>query len=148
MARQLDRRGRVIQLGDAPHVKTDKVAKEVERMVFLGLDVSEISYCLGLSTVTLQQQYSEELENGGAMLINRIGGAQVRQALRGDTNAAQFLLRARARWVTPTKQEIDANVTIEDKRKVMDEILGLVREARHKKLPPITIDATPTGKPS
>lgn len=148
MSRQLDRRGRVIQLGDAPHVKTDKVAKEVERMVFLGLDVSEISYCLGLSTVTLQQQYHDELENGGAMLINRIGGAQVRQALRGDTNAAQFLLRARARWVTPTKQEIDANVTIEDKRKVMDEILGLVREARQKKLPPITIDATPTGKPS
>src|ERR1051325_10520088 len=148
MGRELDKRGRVIQAGNAPHVKTDRVAREVERMVFLGLDVSEISYCLGLSINTLQQQYSDELENGGAMLVNRIGGAPVKQALRGDTNAAQFLLRARARWVTPTKQEIDANVTIQDKRKVKDEILALVRVASQKKIAPITIDAQPVGKPS
>ncbi len=148
MARELDRRGRVIQAGNIPHVKTDRVAREVERMVFCGLDVSEISYVLGLSVTTLQAQYKDELDNGGAMVIAKIGNAQIKAALRGDSNAAQFLLRARARWVTPTKAEVDTTITIQDKRKVMDEIIGLVRQQRQQRVLPITIDAKPQGKPS
>lgn len=133
------------------HAKTNKVAKEVEMLTACGLTDEEISYCLSIDLVTLKTMYSEEIRFGTARIIGKIGMQQIRQALKGDTNAAQFILRSRGRWVTPTKVESDVSVTIQDRRKLMDEIVQLVTSGRV----PVTIehqklleDAKPQGAPS
>lgn len=123
------------------HIKTNKTIREVERMVACGLDETEVAYCMDMSVVTLREEYKEQLEFGTAKVVAQVGGAMIKSAMRGDSNAAQFILRARARWVTPTKIEQDVQVTIEDKRKKIDSIVQLVHNARR---PPVTIEQTAT----
>jgi len=136
----------------AAHAKTNGKSVQVERMSACGLDESEIAYCMGLDITTLRTFYKEELDFGLARVTAMVGGAMIKSAMRGDTNAGQFILRSRARWVTPTKIEQDVSVTIDDKRKLMDSIVDLVSAARR---PPVTIEhqktleaAKPQGKPS
>lgn len=133
------------------HVKTSKTILQVERMVACGLDYSEIAYVLNCSPVQVKSDYAAQLENGQAAVIAKVGGALLKSALRGDSNAAQFFLRARGKWVTPTKIDQDVSVTIDDKRQLMDEIVNLVAAKtskasldRAKQL----AEAKPTGKPS
>lgn len=118
------------------HAKTNGKVVQVERMVFCGLDESEIAYCLGIDVVTLQMHYKDQLEMGLQSVIAKVGGAQIKAALRGDSNAAQFLLRSRGRWVTPTKIEQDVTLTVQDKRSLMDDIIKLYQQARA----PVTIE--------
>lgn len=133
------------------HAKTNGKSVQVERMSACGLDESEIAYCMGLDATTLRTFYKEELDFGLARVTAQVGGAMIKSAMRGDTNAGQFILRSRARWVTPTKIEQDVSVTIDDKRKLMDDIVGMLAQKRA----PITIEhqkamesAKPQGKPS
>lgn len=135
----------------ASHAKTNGKSVQVERMSACGLDESEISYCMGIDVVTLRAFYKDELDFGLARVTAQVGGAMIKSAMRGDTNAGQFILRSRARWVTPTKIEQDVSVTVEDKRKLMDDIIGMVATKRA----PVTIEhqkvmeaAKPQGKPS
>lgn len=116
-----------------PHLKTSKTILQVERMVACGLDYSQIAYVLECSPVQVQADYKDQIDNGTAATIAKVGAALLRQALRGDTNAAQFFLRSRAKWVTPTKIEQDVSVTVEDKRKLMDDIVTLVAAGSSKK---------------
>jgi hypothetical protein len=116
-----------------PHVKTSKTIAQVERMVACGLDYSQIAYVLECSPVQVKADYAQELEHGTSAVVAKVGAALLRQALRGDTNAAQFFLRSRAKWVTPTKIEQDVSVTVDDKRKLMDDIVTLVAAGSSKK---------------
>lgn len=118
------------------HAKTNRKMNEVERMTACGLDESEIAYCMGIDVVTLKHHYQDQLDMGQARVMAKIGMSQIRQAIRGDSNAAQFFLRARGRWVTPTKIEQDVTLTVEDKRSLMDHIVGMVAKARE----PVTIE--------
>lgn len=133
------------------HAKTNGKSVQVERMSACGLDESEIAYCMGIDVLTLRAFYKDELDYGLARVTAQVGGAMIKSAMRGDTNAGQFILRSRARWVTPTKIEQDVSVTVEDKRKLMDDIVGLIAQKRA----PVTIEhakvlesAKPQGKPS
>lgn len=107
----------------SPHVKTNGKMAQVERMAACGLDEQEIAYCMQVDVVTLRANYADQLQYGTASVVAKVGGAMIKSALRGDTNAGQFILRARARWVTPTKIEQDVTVTVEDKRRLMDKIV-------------------------
>jgi hypothetical protein len=133
---------RQIIRAEAYHVKTDSMVRQIERMSACGLDESQIAYCTGLDVVTLRQHYKEEMDMGLAMVTAQIGAAQIKAALRGDSNAAQFMLRSRAHWVTPTKIDADVTVTVHDKRKEMDEIVKLMHESGR---PPVTIDQPPSA---
>lgn len=134
-----------------PHVKTSKTIVQVERMVACGLDYSQIAYVLGVSPVQVKADYQEQIDNGTAATVAKVGAALLKQALRGDTNAAQFFLRSRAKWVTPTKTESDINVTLTDKRKLMDDIIGLVAAKASKsslEQAKTLAGAKPEGKPN
>ncbi len=121
----------------SPHVKTNASITQVERMAACGLDESEIAYCLGTDPLTVRTMYSEQITMGLAAVTAKVGGAMIKSALRGDTNAGQFILRSRARWVTPTKIEQDVSVTVTDKRNLMDQIVDLVQKAGRA---PVTIE--------
>lgn len=137
------------QQSTVPHVKTSKTITQVERMVACGLDVSQIAYVMQISAVELKANYAEQLEYGQAAVIAKVGASLLRSALRGDTNAAQFFLRARAKWVTPTKIEQDVNMTVEDKRKLMDDIVKLVaKEQVPVEQATQLASATRTGRPN
>lgn len=127
------------QLVTSAHAKTNALVTQVERLAACGLDESEIAYCLGTDVVTLKQFYQNELDMGLAVTIGKLGVAQIKAGLRGDSAAAQFMLRSRGRWVTPTKIEQDVTLTVQDKRGLMDQIIDMYAKARV----PITIEATP-----
>lgn len=118
------------------HAKTNRKMNEVERMTACGLDESEIAYCMGIDVVTLKYHYQDQLDMGQARVMAKIGMSQIRQAIRGDSNAAQFFLRARGRWVTPTKIEQDVTLTVQDKRTLMDDIVRMTVQSRA----PVTIE--------
>lgn len=126
------------------HVKTNGKAVQVERMAACGLDVAEIAYCMGVDAVTLEMHYKDEMTFGTARVTAQVGGAMIKQALKGDTNAGQFILRARRKWVTPTKIEADVTHTIEDKRTLMNDIVSMMQNAQ--KRTPVTIEQ-PTALP-
>ena len=126
------------------HVKTNGKAVQVERMAACGLDVSEIAYCMGIDPHTLETFYKDEMTFGTARVTAQVGGAMIKSALKGDTNAGQFILRARRKWVTPTKIEADVTHTIEDKRGLMNDIVALMQSNRQ----PVTIEQGSATTPS
>ena len=124
------------QILGTSHAKTNSTVTLVERLVACGLDEVEIAYSLGIDVVTLKLHYQQELDMGLAITMGKLGVAQIKAGLRGDSNAAQFMLRSRGRWVTPTKIEQDVTLTVSDKRTLMDDIIGMMVKARQ----PVTIE--------
>lgn len=118
------------------HAKTNSSTVQVERLAACGLDESEIAYILGIDVVTLKLHYQQELDMGLAVTIGKLGVAQIKAGLRGDSAAAQFMLRSRGRWVTPTKIEQDVTLTVQDKRTLMDDIIKMTVQTRA----PVTIE--------
>jgi hypothetical protein len=67
-------------------------------MAACGVPHERIASVLRISHVTLTKYYAYELENGLDAAINEMGNALFRRGLAGDTTAAIFWLKTRARW--------------------------------------------------
>jgi hypothetical protein len=102
------------------------------KLVALGLSPREIAFVFVCTEHEIRNHYEQELEHGLAEVTGMVGGALVKQAIRGDVNAARFFLQARSRWSTPTKVELTgkdgAAIAVEHRRAIMDRVLGLVKE--------------------
>jgi hypothetical protein len=122
----------VVEAKDAPHVPTSDTRRMVEQMVACGLDATEIAYVFGTTVEQINLHYSQQIEHGLSITNAQVGAALLKNAIKGDTNAQQFWLRARARWTTPTKDVpvspdgTPAELDLGDRRKLMDDIVQLV----------------------
>lgn len=131
-------------LFEDPAEANDSMAIVIERMAACGLDESEISYVTGISVVTLRKFYQQEMTMGLAAVTAKVGGALIKSAIAGNSMDMQFFLRARSRWVTPTKIEHDANVVIDDKRQIMDDIVKMLAKG-NKSVP---VESKPPPAPA
>lgn len=147
-----DRVPRVVS-GTAPHAPTRKSRVEVERMVGCGLSTSEIAYVLGCQDAEVKAHYADELANGAAAVTAKVGGALLKQAMRGDVAAARFWLQSRSRWTTPTNVELTgkdgAPIEVSDRRALIDGIVALVAQQQAQGQQQATVEAqlAPAVKP-
>lgn len=128
----------VVEAQDAPHVPTSETRLLVEGMVACGLDAREIAYVFGTSVGQINMHYSQQIEHGLHITNAKVGAALLKSALKGDSNAQQFWLRSRAKWVTPTRVENTGadggpiELEIGEKKKLMDDIVSLVAKSKYE----------------
>lgn len=113
----------------AVHAPTKKTREQVCKMIACGLSTDEISYVLGCAPHDVTMHYQPEIEHGMAAVTALVGGALLKQALRGDTNAARFWLQSKAKWTIPQHVELTGKnggpVQVEHRRALMARVLEL-----------------------
>lgn len=121
------------------HVPSLAMREQVATLAGLGLNEQEIAVSLALEPLVIRRHYSQEVRFGVAITTARVGTVLVGQALRGDTNAATLYLKAKARWIVPTKEDSTSKDLTpeaqEARRKTMNSILKRVHnlEARARR---------------
>lgn len=126
----------VVEAAAAPHLVTRRMRQLVARLSAFGLDESEIAFVLEVEPKVLRSSYADELRNGTALMVAKVGNSMYKQARKGDTNAGRFLLQARGRWVVPTKVELTGKdggpVELKFKQELQARILGHMRALQAK----------------
>lgn len=80
------------------HEPTDADREVVKRLSALGTTYEDIAKKLKISSDTLVKYYQQELDDGRIDANSSIAGTLFAQAKKGNTAAAIFWLKTRARW--------------------------------------------------
>lgn len=146
--------GKAVRVVEGIHAPTKKSREQVCKMVACGLNPEQISFVLGCAQHEVRQHYEEELLHGTAVVTTLVGGALLKQALRGDVNAARFWLQSRAKWTIPQHVELTGKdggpIEIENRRKLVARVLELASSRRSQASPgegPATTSNS-TGSPA
>jgi hypothetical protein len=127
-------RGRAVRVVDGVHVPTKQKREEVCKLVSCGLSVEEIGFVLGCMEHEVRSHYAQEIEHGSALTTAMVGASMLKQALRGDVNAARFWLQSRARWTIPQHVELTGKdggpVQIEARRALVARVLELATKGK------------------
>jgi len=84
--------------GRPPHKPTKTTQEQVKRLSALGCPHEDIATRLKISSDTLVKYYKDELDEGRIDANAAIAGTLFNQAKKGNTAAAIFWLKTRARW--------------------------------------------------
>jgi hypothetical protein len=84
--------------GRPPHKPTKDSKEQVKRLSALGCPHEDIATRLKISADTLVKYYQDELDEGRIDANAVIAGTLFSQAKKGNTAAAIFWLKTRARW--------------------------------------------------
>lgn len=120
-----------VRVVEGIHVPTKKTREQVCKMVACGLSAEEISFVLGCAPHEVKAHYEQEMIHGTAMITAAVGGAMLKNALKGDTNAQRAWLQMRSRWTVPHHVELTGKdggpIEIENRRKLMARVLELAK---------------------
>jgi hypothetical protein len=89
-----------------PHEPTDETRQLVALHATVGTPQETIADILGIDAKTLRKHYREELDQSMAKANAQIGGVLFKKAKDGDTAAAIFWMKTRARWREVNQHEI------------------------------------------
>jgi hypothetical protein len=84
--------------GRPPHKPTKDTQEQVKRLSALGCPHEDIATRLKISADTLVKYYKDDLDEGRIDANAAIAGTLFSQAKKGNTAAAIFWLKTRARW--------------------------------------------------
>ena len=88
------------------HKPTEKDRDTAKRLSALGCPHEDIAIRLKISADTLVKYYQEELDEGRIDANAAIAGTLFSQAKKGNTAAAIFWLKTRARWKETQVNEV------------------------------------------
>lgn len=88
------------------HVPTKDSRETAKRLSALGVPHEDIATRLKISADTLVKYYKEELDEGRIDANAAIAGTLFQQAKKGNTAAAIFWLKTRARWKETQVNEV------------------------------------------
>ena len=88
------------------HKPTEKDRETVKRLSALGVPHEDIATRLKISADTLVKHYKDELDEGRIDANAAIAGTLFNQAKKGNTAAAIFWLKTRARWKETQVNEV------------------------------------------
>lgn len=88
------------------HKPTESTKEQVKRLSALGCPHEDIATRLKISSDTLVKYYRDELDEGRIDANAAIAGTLFSQAKKGNTAAAIFWLKTRARWKETNALEI------------------------------------------
>ena len=83
----------LLKAGRPPYQPTKEGRQMVTVFRANGVDVGDIAHQLGIDRKTLYNYFSEELANGKATIISRIGAQVIKRALGGDNTMIMFYLK-------------------------------------------------------
>ena len=92
--------------GRPPHEPTQESRDTAKRLSALGVPYEDIALRLKISADTLVKYYQEELDDGRIDANSAIAGTLFNQAKKGNTAAAIFWLKTRARWKETSSHEV------------------------------------------
>ena len=92
--------------GRPAHKPTEKDRDTAKRLSALGVPHEDIAKRLKISADTLVKYYGEELDEGRIDANAAIAGTLFAQAKKGNTAAAIFWLKTRARWKETQVNEV------------------------------------------
>lgn len=92
--------------GRPPHKPTQAERDTAKRLSALGCPHEDIAIRLKISSDTLVKYYQVELDEGRIDANSAIAGTLFQQAKNGNTQAAIFWLKTRARWKETDRHEI------------------------------------------
>lgn len=123
-----------VRVVEGIHAPTKDSREKVCKLVACGLSTEEISFVLGCAPHEIQLNYEQEIIHGSALVTGLVGGAILKQALRGDVNAARFWLQSRAKWTIPQHVELTGKnggpVEVLARRQLVARVLELARGSR------------------
>ena len=90
--------GTIKRRGVKKFIPTEDQRETVVGLKAVGTTDERIAEILGISADTLTKHFRYEIENGLKSVLGRIANNLFRQALNGDTTAAIFILKTRAKW--------------------------------------------------
>ena len=93
-------------MGRPPHKPTKDSKEQVKRLSALGCPHEDIATRLKISADTLTKYYKDELDEGRIDANAAIAGTLFSQAKKGNTTAAIFWLKTRARWKETQVNEV------------------------------------------
>jgi hypothetical protein len=96
--------------GRPPHKPTKESKETAKRLSALGVPHEDIATRLKISADTLVKYYQEELDEGRIDANAAIAGTLFSQAKKGNTAAAIFWLKTRARWKETQVTELTGSV--------------------------------------
>lgn len=88
------------------HVPTQENRDTVKKLSALGVTYEDIALKLKINDDTLKKYYKEELDEGRIDANAAIAGTLFQQAKKGNTAAAIFWLKTRARWKETQVNEV------------------------------------------
>jgi hypothetical protein len=88
------------------HIPTEATQEQVKRLSALGCPHEDIATRLKISADTLVKYYKDELDEGRIDANAAIAGTLFSQAKKGNTAAAIFWLKTRARWKETNALEV------------------------------------------
>ena len=88
------------------HTPTQQERDTAKRLSALGVPHEDIATRLKISADTLTKYYQDELDEGRIDANSAIAGTLFQQAKNGNTAAAIFWLKTRARWKETDRHEI------------------------------------------
>ena len=94
------------KMGRPPYEPSDADREVAKRLSALGTTYEDIAKKLKISSDTLVKYYSQELEDGRIDANASIAGTLFSQAKKGNTAAAIFWLKTRARWKETQVNEV------------------------------------------
>ena len=125
---------KTIRVIEGIHSPTKSTREQVCKLVACGLSNEEISFVLGCAPHEVKLNYEQEIIHGSAMVTAMVGASMLKQALRGDVNAARFWLQSRAKWTIPQHVELTGKnggpVEIQARRQLVARVLELARGSR------------------
>lgn len=92
--------------GRPPHKPTKETRETAKRLSALGVPHEDIATRLKISADTLVKYYGEDLDEGRIDANAAIAGTLFNQAKKGNTAAAIFWLKTRARWKETQVNEV------------------------------------------
>lgn len=140
-----------ITIVDDVHVPTSRTREQVCKLVACGLDVHEVAFVLGAMEHEVKEHYAQEFEHGMAFVTALVGGALVKNALGGDTNAQRAFLQMRSRWTVPQHVELTGAgggpLQIEARKATIKRVLALFDGRQGKTEQGQTVDNGETDAP-
>ena len=91
------------------HIPTEEHQKLVKTLAAVGITHEDIASKLDISSDTLVKYYKKELDDGRIDANASIAQTLFQQAKNGNTSAAIFWLKTRARWKETSAHEISGN---------------------------------------
>lgn len=92
--------------GRPAHKVTKEAQDTAKRLSALGCTHEDIAIRLKISADTLTKYYQEQLDEGRIDANSAIAGTLFQQAKNGNTAAAIFWLKTRARWKETDRHEV------------------------------------------
>lgn len=95
--------------GRRGHLPDSTTRKRVYELSSVGTTYEDIATSLGICADTLTKHYKDELQKGRIDANAIVAGTLFKQASEGNTSAAIFWLKTRARWKETTQHEVSGN---------------------------------------